>query len=62
MGKRIPEMVRSCGAVRRSFQGLMNDFDLSQCVTLIQVAIAAGFHLFPSRTEKLSPPTPMVLP
>ena len=27
----------------------------------IQVAIATGFHLFPSRTEKLSPPAPMVL-
>ena len=26
------------------------------------VAIAAGLHLFPSRTEKLSPPAPMVLP
>ena len=26
-----------------------------------QAAIAAGFHLFPSRTEKLSPPAPMVL-
>ena len=27
----------------------------------IQVVIAAGSHLFPSRTEKLSPPAPMVL-
>ena len=27
----------------------------------IQVVIAAGFHLFPFRTEKLSPPAPMVL-
>ena len=26
------------------------------------VAIAPGFHLFPFRTEKLSPSTPMVLP
>lgn len=26
------------------------------------VATAAGLHLFPSRTEKLSPPAPMVLP
>ena len=25
------------------------------------VVIAAGFHLFPFRTEKLSPPAPMVL-
>ena len=29
--------------------------------TDIQVAIVAGFHLFPFRTEKLSPFTPMVL-
>ena len=27
----------------------------------IQVVIAAGSHLFPFRTEKLSPPAPMVL-
>ena len=27
----------------------------------IQVAIVPGFHLFPSRTEKLSPAAPMVL-
>ena len=27
----------------------------------IQAAMAAGFHLFPFRTEKLSPPAPMVL-
>ena len=29
--------------------------------TEIQVAMVAGFHLFPFRTEKLSPPAPMVL-
>ena len=28
---------------------------------LFQVTMAAGNHLFPSRTEKLSPPAPMVL-
>ena len=28
---------------------------------LFQVVIVAGFHLFPFRTEKLSPPAPMVL-
>ena len=28
---------------------------------VIKVAIAPGFHLFPFRTEKLSPVTPMVL-
>ncbi len=27
----------------------------------LKVTIAAGFHLFPFRTEKLSPPAPMVL-
>ena len=27
----------------------------------IKAAMVAGFHLFPSRTEKLSPPAPMVL-
>ena len=32
-----------------------------QDVRLIQVVIALGFHLFPFRTEKLSPTTPMVL-
>ena len=30
-------------------------------VYLIEVTIAPGFHLFPFRTEKLSPVTPMVL-
>ena len=29
--------------------------------TTYQVVIAAGSHLFPFRTEKLSPPAPMVL-
>ena len=32
-----------------------------QYVTLIQVVIVSGFHLFPFRTEKLSPSAPMVL-
>ena len=30
-------------------------------VTIIQVVIVSGFHLFPFRTEKLSPSAPMVL-
>ena len=30
-------------------------------VAIYQVVIAAGSHLFPFRTEKLSPPAPMVL-
>lgn len=28
---------------------------------LLRVTMAAGIHLFPFRTEKLSPPAPMVL-
>ena len=32
-----------------------------RCQSIFQVAMAAGFHLFPFRTEKLSPPAPMVL-
>src|SRR5438034_10749753 len=31
-------------------------------VILFGVALAEGSHLFPFRTEKLSPPAPMVLP
>src|SRR5919112_3464403 len=31
------------------------------CRFLERVTTAAGIHLFPSRTEKLSPPAPMVL-
>ena len=41
------------------------DYFLSWYVDLIKnfkVSIALGFHLFPSRTEKLSPLAPMVLP
>ena len=30
-------------------------------VFLLRVTMAAGIHLFPFRTEKLSPPAPMVL-
>ena len=30
--------------------------------SVIGVAMAEGLHLFPFRTEKLSPPAPMVLP
>ena len=39
-------------------------FSLSQYVLFkrIKVVIAVEIHLFPFRTEKLSPPTPMVLP
>jgi hypothetical protein len=31
------------------------------CRFLERVTMAAGIHLFPFRTEKLSPPAPMVL-
>ena len=31
------------------------------CVKHLKVTIAAGLHLFPFRTEKLSPSAPMVL-
>ena len=34
---------------------------LQASVNLIQAVIASGFHLFPFRTEKLSPSAPMVL-
>ena len=33
----------------------------SEDCNLIKVVIAPGIHLYPSRTEKLSPVTPMVL-
>ena len=39
----------------------MNALLFSHHVYLIQVTTAPGFHLFPFRTEKLSPVTPMVL-
>ena len=39
----------------------MNALLFSHHVCLIQVTTAPGFHLFPFRTEKLSPVTPMVL-
>ena len=35
--------------------------EMSEPRRRIQVAMAAGIHLFPFRTEKLSPPAPMVL-
>ena len=36
-------------------------FNVQFSIEDIQVVIVAGFHLFPFRTEKLSPPAPMVL-
>src|SRR5574344_3055338 len=37
-------------------------FVCASCQRIFQAAIARGFHLFPFRTEKLSPAAPMVLP
>ena len=42
-------------------QQCMDTLLFSHHVCLIQVTTAPGFHLFPFRTEKLSPVTPMVL-
>ena len=42
-------------------QQYMDTLLFSHHVCLIQVTTAPGFHLFPFRTEKLSPVTPMVL-
>jgi hypothetical protein len=41
-------------SLARPLQPNMNLFE-------IRVTMAAGIHLFPFRTEKLSPPAPMVL-
>ena len=41
---------------------IVNDeLSIVNLAKLHQVVIAAGSHLFPFRTEKLSPPAPMVL-
>ena len=37
------------------------EWDHERVQKIFPVVIAAGFHLFPFRTEKLSPPAPMVL-
>ena len=51
------------GVVISGFCPIMSErvLPLYKPCTDIQVAIVAGFHLFPFRTEKLSPFTPMVL-
>ena len=51
-------------ACRSSLNVKLSTFTLnkvSEYVTIIQVVIVSGFHLFPFRTEKLSLVTPMVL-
>ena len=54
-----PYTVKSSGfRVRNIYLSTLN-YQLS--TEVIQVVIVAGFHLFPFRTEKLSPPAPMVL-
>ena len=40
---------------------LRHAWHCARLATIFQVVIAAGSHLFPFRTEKLSPPAPMVL-
>ena len=53
----------SCKRVRYvCFFGLCDSHEENKDNEEIQVAIASGFHLFPFRTEKLSPTAPMVLP
>ena len=53
----------SCKRVRYvCFFGLCDSHEDNKENEEIQVAIASGFHLFPFRTEKLSPTAPMVLP
>ena len=51
------------GGIYVQFTGFITGCSLlfSHHVCLIQVTTAPGFHLFPFRTEKLSPVTPMVL-
>ena len=45
----------------KTFNVERSTFVVSKYVTVIQVVIVSGFHLFPFRTEKLSPSAPMVL-
>ena len=51
---RAPRPSRGCQATAPRHQAMARRTDN-------QAAMAAGPHLFPSRTEKLSPPAPMVL-
>ena len=64
-------MIQYCSLLVKivTLYALGDDADLSHfsllishlSVAIFQVVIAAGSHLFPFRTEKLSPPAPMVL-
>ena len=61
-------LVRKMSAIRRQLS-VMGYERTGSCPVLnaemrcckIKAVMAAGFHLFPFRTEKLSPPAPMVL-
>src|SRR4029077_16406926 len=44
-----------------SFEGNACGYGRDAGASTIWAVIAAGIHLFPFRTEKLSPPAPMVL-
>ena len=54
-------LIQKLETVNRNILVMNLRFYFSSCHNLIQVVIARGFHLFPFRTEKLSPVTPMVL-
>ena len=50
------------GECQCQFSGLFTvHYSPFTSAALYQVVIATGSHLFPFRTEKLSPPAPMVL-
>src|SRR5918911_5600545 len=51
----------SCYAVSKAQTPLLGAFHNRIRAFLERVTTAAGIHLFPFRTEKLSPPAPMVL-
>ena len=52
------EDLRVCLSLEREY---IESLHVSCMSALFLVVIASGFHLFPFRTEKLSPSTPMVL-
>ena len=49
------------GSGRTAYEAVTSSSCVTDVKPYIQVVIAAGSHLFPFRTEKLSPPAPMVL-
>ena len=55
------ELARGWERKQRDDTGLFSSVSVNNRTRNIQVALAPVFHLFPSRTEKLSPGAPMVL-